>query len=132
MSFSAAFLFLQAAPGGAPAQPSPMPTILMMVGMVVVMYFFMLRPQKKRQDAQKKFGEAIAAGENIVTAAGIHGRIQRVNEDGTLQLEIARGTFVTIERSAVSMEMTNALRAKTTGPVTPAVAAAGSSSTPIK
>jgi len=81
-----------------------------MVGMVVVMYFFMIRPQAKRAKEQKKFTESIASGEKIVTTSGIHGTINRINEDGTLQLEIARGTFIIIDRSAVSMEMTNAYR----------------------
>ena len=89
-----------------------MPQMLIMVGMVAVMYFFMIRPQAKRAKEQKKFGESINSGEQIVTTAGIHGRISQINEDGTLKLEIARGVFITVERSAVSMEMTSAARKK--------------------
>lgn len=99
-------VFLQAQGG------NPMFSMLLMVGMIAVMYFFMIRPQAKRAKEQKKFGESISSGEQIVTTAGIHGRISQVNEDGTLKLEIARGVFVTIERSAVSMEMTSAARKK--------------------
>ena len=99
-------MLLQAAPGN----PYMMP--IMMVGMVVVMYFFMIRPQAKRAKDQKKFGESMNVGEQIVTTSGIHARINRSNEDGTLQLEIARNTFITVERSAVSMEMTVAARKK--------------------
>lgn len=91
---------------------NPTMSIVLMVGMVVVMYFFMIRPQAKRAKEQKKFADGIAAGENIITTAGIHGRINRVNEDGTLQIEISRGVFITIERAAVSMEMTAAFRKK--------------------
>ncbi len=93
--------------------------------MFVVMYFFMIRPQSKRAKEQKKFAEGMNAGEQIVTTAGIHGRINRANEDGTLQLEISRGTFMTIDRSAVSMEMTMAFRKK-------ADAAAGITTTATK
>lgn len=93
--------------------PSPMPSLFIMVGMIVVMYFFMIRPQAKRAKEQKKFAEGINVGEKIVTTAGIHGIINRVNEDGTLQIEVGRGTFMTIERSAVSMEMTTAHKKKT-------------------
>jgi preprotein translocase subunit YajC len=100
-------ILLQAAPGG---NPYMMP--IMMVGMIAVMYFFMIRPQAKRAKEQKKFGESMNTGEQIVTTSGIHARINRANDDGTLQLEIARGTFITIERSAVSMEMTVAARKK--------------------
>ncbi len=99
-------VMLQAQPGGASFG------LLFMGGMLLVMYFFMIRPQAKRAKEQKKFAESINSGEQVVTTAGIHGRINRVNEDGTLVIEINRGTFMTIERSAVSMEMTNAYRKK--------------------
>ncbi len=104
-----ATLVLQAGaqPGG-----NPMLTFLFMGGMFVVMYFFMIRPQQKRAKEQKKFADSMNSGEYVVTTAGIHGTIQRANEDGTLQVEIARGTFVKIERSAVSMELTAANRKK--------------------
>jgi len=92
---------------------SPMPSLFIMVGMIVVMYFFMIRPQAKRAKEQKKFAESIGAGEKIITTAGIHGTIQRVNEDGTLQVEVGRGVFMTVERSAVSMELTAAYKKKT-------------------
>ncbi len=98
--------------------PSPMPSLFIMVGMIVVMYFFMIRPQAKRAKEQKKFADAISAGEKIITTAGIHGTISRVNEDGTLQIEVGRGTFMTIERSAVSMELTTAHKKKAEGTAT--------------
>jgi preprotein translocase subunit YajC len=94
------------------AQGNPMFSLLFMVGMIAVMYFFMIRPQAKRAKEQKKFAESIAVGEKIITSAGIHATITRSNEDGTLQVEVSRGNFMTIERSAVSMEMTNAYRKK--------------------
>ncbi|MBS1782260.1 MAG: preprotein translocase subunit YajC [Bacteroidetes bacterium] len=97
--------------------PSPMPSLFIMVGMIVVMYFFMIRPQAKRAKEQKKFAESINTGERVITSAGIHGTINRVNDDGTLQIEVGRGTFITIERSAVSMEMTNAYKKKTEGAI---------------
>ena len=111
-------MLLQAGPAG-----GGMSMGIMMVGMIVVMYFFMIRPQAKRAKEQKKFSESMDSGENVVTTAGIHGRINKVNDDGTMQLEIARNTFITIERSAVSMEMTTAYRKKT-GAATGAVATA--------
>jgi len=107
MNTNLATIFLQATGG------SPSITIIMMVGMIAVMYFFMIRPQSKRAKEQKAFGESIGTGEKVITTAGIHGTINRINEDGTIQLEIARGTFITIDRSAVSMEMTTAYRKKT-------------------
>ena len=119
-------LMLQAA-GAAPGGGGMMP-IFLMVGMFIVMYFFMIRPQAKRAKEQKKFADSMNAGEQIVTTAGIHARINRANDDGTLQIEISRGTFMTIERSAVSMEMTAAFRKKSETAGT----AAAVTSTPIK
>lgn len=115
-------LILQApASGGNPLMP-----VFLMVGMFVVMYFFMIRPQSKRAKEQKKFSEGIQTGDNIVTTAGIHGRINRINEDGTLKIEVHHGNFLTIERSAVSLEMTAAHRKKMEAAIP------GSTSTPIK
>ncbi len=91
---------------------NPYMSIVLMVGMFAVMYFFMLRPQAKRAKEQKKFAESMNQGEYVITTAGIHGTIQKANDDGTLQLEIARGMVVKIERAAVSMETTVAYRKK--------------------
>jgi len=86
--------------------------LVLLGGMVVVMYFFMFRPQMKRAKLQKEFGNNIKSGDKIVTMAGIHARINRINEDGTLYVEVDRNSFLTIERSAISMEMTQALQKK--------------------
>ena len=94
------------ATGGGMIQP------LFLIGMVVVMYFFMIRPQAKKAKEQKKFSESIQAGEDIVTTSGIHGKINRVKEDGTLKVEVASNTYMTFERAAVSMELTTAARKK--------------------
>ncbi|MBA3827403.1 MAG: preprotein translocase subunit YajC [Taibaiella sp.] len=106
------------------AQPGGFSPLILMVGMLVVMYFFMIRPQAKRAKEQKKFADNMNTGEQIVTTAGIHGRISRINEDGTLKIEVAHGTFINMERSAVSMEMTAAYRkradAAATATTTPA------------
>jgi len=93
-------------------QGNPMFTVFFMVAMIAVMYFFLIRPQAKRAKDQKKFAESMNPGDKIVTSAGIHARITQTNEDGTLKIEINHGTFMTIERSAISMEMTSAARKK--------------------
>ncbi len=103
-------ILLQAQPGG-----SPMFSLLLMGGMVAVMYFFMIRPQAKRAKEQKKFGEGIGVGEKIITTAGIHGTIRNINNDGSLKIEVSANQYLTIERSAVSMEMTMAYRKKNEG-----------------
>jgi preprotein translocase subunit YajC len=111
----------------AQAAPPPggnMTMVFIMIAMFIIMYFFMILPQQKRAKEQKKFTDSITSGEMIITTAGIHGRINRENEDGTLQLEISRATFMTIDRSAVSMEMTQAYRKKNNPAAAPATASA--------
>ncbi len=78
-------------------------------GMIVVFWLFFIRPQAKKAKDQKKFIEDLQKGEKIVTIAGIHGTVNKVNEDGTLSIEVSPGSYIKIERSAISMEWTNAL-----------------------
>lgn len=101
-------MLLQAQPAG-----GGMMFPLLMVGMIVVMYFFMIRPQQKKAKEAKAFADQIKTGDKIVTTSGIHGRIIRDNNaDGTITVEIGRNTEITIERQAISMEMTKAMMKK--------------------
>ncbi len=103
--------FLMAAKGG---QPDPTMNLVFMLAMIGVLYFFMIRPQMKKAKEQKSFVASINPGDTIVTIAGIHGKIIRENEDGTIAVEIDRNTIVKMERSAISMEMTKTLQQKNT------------------
>ena len=77
--------------------------------MIVVFWLFFIRPQAKRAKNQKKFIEDLGKGDKIVTIAGIHGTINKVNEDGTLNIEVSPGSYLKIEKSAISMDWTAAL-----------------------
>lgn len=80
---------------------------MVMLGlMVLVFWLFMIRPQAKKAKEQKKFIQELQKGDKVVTIAGIHGVVSRVNEDGTLQLEVNPGSYLRIEKSAISMEWT--------------------------
>jgi len=74
--------------------------------MILVFYFFMIRPQAKKAKEQKKFVEGMQKGDKIVTIAGIHGTINKVNEDGTIMLEISPGSYMKMEKSSISQEWT--------------------------
>ena len=74
--------------------------------MIIVFYFFMIRPQTKKVKLQKQFLTNLQKGDKVVTIAGIHGTVNKMNDDGTMQLEINPGSYIKIEKSAVSMEMT--------------------------
>ena len=77
--------------------------------MVLVFWLFFIRPQSKRAKNQKSFIENLGKGDKIVTIAGIHGTINKVNEDGTLNIEVSPGSYIKIEKSAISMDWTSAL-----------------------
>ena len=77
--------------------------------MIVVFWLFFIRPQAKKAKNQKKFIEDLQRGDKIVTIAGIHGTINKVNEDGTLNIEVSPGSYIKIEKSAISMEWTASL-----------------------
>ena len=77
--------------------------------MIVVFWLFFIRPQAKKAKQQKTFIENLQKGDKIVTIAGIHGIVNKVNEDGTLSVEINPGSYIKIEKSAISMEWTNQL-----------------------
>ena len=97
------FIFLQA--GSASAWPQ----MLLLGGMILVFWLFMIRPQAKKAKMAKQFQENLNKGDKIVTIAGIHGNVSKVNEDGTIQLETSPGSYMKVERSAISMEWTNQL-----------------------
>ncbi|MBK7762218.1 MAG: preprotein translocase subunit YajC [Bacteroidetes bacterium] len=93
-------------------KPNPMSTLFFMGAMIVVMYFFMIRPQMKKAKEQKAFANQNNAGDIIVTIAGIYGKIVKANDDGTIMVEVDRNTIIKMDRSAISMEMTAAYRKK--------------------
>ena len=94
-------IFLQAT-----SATSSWTTPVMMGGMILVFYFFMIRPQQKKAKEQKQFISDMQKGDKIVTIAGIHGTINKVNDDGTLMMETSPGSYIKIERSSISMEWT--------------------------
>jgi preprotein translocase subunit YajC len=85
---------------------SSLPNLFIIGGMIVVFYFFMIRPQQKKAKEQKKFISEMQKGDKIVTIAGIHGTINKLNDDGTLLLETSPGSYMKIERSTISPEWT--------------------------
>jgi len=75
--------------------------------MILVFWLFFIRPQAKKAKNQKTFVEGLQRGDKVVTIAGIHGTINKLNEDGTVNLEISPGSYIKVEKSSISMEMSN-------------------------
>jgi preprotein translocase subunit YajC len=78
---------------------------------IIVFYFFMIRPQMKKQKDQNRFKSEIKKGDRIITIGGVHGKIAEISER-TFIIEVEGGVRLKIEKSAVSMESTMALQKK--------------------
>ena len=74
---------------------------------IIVFYFFMIRPQTKKQKDQKKYVNELKKGDKVVTTAGIHGRIADMNET-TFLVEVDNGK-IRFDKSAISLEASKAL-----------------------
>jgi preprotein translocase subunit YajC len=85
------------------------PQLLLIGGMVLVFWLFMIRPQQKKAKQAKLFQQNMTKGDKVVTIAGIHGIVNKVNEDGTLMLETSPGSYMKIEKSSISIEWTQNL-----------------------
>ena len=89
------------------ADASSLTSMLPFLAMIIVLYFFMIRPQMKRQKNEKNFQAEIKKGSKVVTSSGIHGKIVELNAtDNTVTIETGAGK-IKFERSAISMELTN-------------------------
>ena len=98
-----ATILLQAAPSIGGINPQ-----FIMLGLIaVVFYFFMIRPQVKKQKDQKKYVTELKKGDKVITTAGIHGRIAEVSET-TFLIEVENGK-IRFDKTAISLEASKAL-----------------------
>jgi preprotein translocase subunit YajC len=107
-------IFLQAQGG------SSTMSLVLLAGMILVFWLFMIRPQAKKAKLAKSFQENLQKGDKIVTIAGIHGRVNKINEDTTIEMETSPGSYMKVEKSAISMEMTANVNKAAAGTTTPA------------
>jgi len=90
------------------SQGSAMPMILMMVAIFAIMYFFMIRPQQKRQKEIQKFQNQLTEGTQVVTGGGIYGTVKSVDlAKNTVDVKIARDVVITVDKSYVFKDMAN-------------------------
>jgi preprotein translocase subunit YajC len=94
--------FAQTAPAAAAGgdMQSSLMSMLPLVLMFVVLYFVMIRPQMKKQKEHKAMIDAIAKGDEVVTAGGMLGKVSKLGES-YVGLEVANGVEIQIQRSAV-------------------------------
>ena len=99
MFISSAFAQTAPAAAGGDTQSTLM-SILPLILMFVVLYFVMIRPQMKKQKEHRSMIDALAKGDEVVTAGGLLGKISKLGE-GNLGIEIANGVEVQVQRTAV-------------------------------
>ena len=101
-------IFLEAEPTG---WLSSLTGMLPIILIIFVFYFFMIRPQMKRQKDEQKFQSDIKKGDKIVTIGGIHGKIHGIKETKII-LEIGENTKITIDKHAISKEKSSIITDK--------------------
>ena len=79
-----------------------MPFLLMMGAMFIVMYFFMIRPQIKKQKKEVAYRSSLKKGDKIMTIGGIHGKVLDV-KDTVVYIEVSTGIKLKVEKPAISM-----------------------------
>lgn len=77
--------------------------LIMMVAIFAIMYFFMIRPQNKKQKEIAKFRKNLEVGQSVVTAGGIYGKIKEV-EDNTVVVEVAAGVKIKVDKNSISAD----------------------------
>ncbi|RZK50282.1 MAG: preprotein translocase subunit YajC [Pedobacter sp.] len=93
------------------ADNSMVPSFITMGLIMIILYFFMMRPQLKKAKEHKKLVGDLKVGDKVVTTAGIHGKIVGTNET-TFLIEVEGGTKIRFEKSAIALDATRALEAK--------------------
>ena len=87
--------------------------IVMIVALIAIFYFFMIRPQHKRQKEIRKFREGLNVGDRIITAGGIYGKIRGIKENALI-IEIADNVKITIDKGSVYPSAADAAQAQQT------------------
>lgn len=74
--------------------------LIMMVAIFAIMYFFMIRPQNKKQKEIANFRKNLEVGQSVVTAGGIYGKIKEI-EDNTVVVEVAAGVKIKVDKNLI-------------------------------
>lgn len=93
----------QEAAAAAPnASASPFSGLVFMGVIFVIFYFFIIRPQSKKYKSHQTMIAAIAKGDTVITNGGLHGKVVKVSDNGTMTLNIAKDVDVVVERSMIA------------------------------
>ena len=89
---------LQAESGG-----NPLIFFILVFG---VFWFFMIRPQVKKQKLERKFRQELKKGDKVITSSGLHGKVVEVSEN-TLKLDVGSNIILKFNKSGISAELSN-------------------------
>ena len=82
--------------------------LLMMVAIFAIMYFFMIRPQQKRQKEIQNFQNSLTEGAEVVTGGGIYGTVKKIDlTTGIIEVKIADGVVIKVDKSYVFKDMSS-------------------------
>ena len=90
---------------------NPLMSFLPLILIVVVFYFFMIRPQMKRQKETRQFRENLKKGDKVVTTGGIYGKISELKET-VIHLEIAKDVIIKVDKNGIIKDMSDAPQQK--------------------
>ena len=95
------------------AQGSGMSMIIMMVAIFAIMYFFMIKPQQKKQKEIQKFQNELKEGTPVVTGGGIYGTVSKVDlATGKIDVKIARDVVITVDKGYVFKDANSGIQQK--------------------
>ena len=98
-------LILAAQASGGSADGGGLSMLIMMLAIFAIMWFFMIRPQQKKQKEIRNFQNSLTEGSKVVTGGGVYGTVKRIDiEKGRVELEIARGVVVEVDKSSVFVD----------------------------
>lgn len=81
--------------------------LLMMVAIFAIMWFFMVRPQQKKQKKIREFQNSLQDGSRVVTGGGIYGTVKRIDQaKNIIEVEIARGVVISVDKGYVFADAT--------------------------
>jgi preprotein translocase subunit YajC len=102
MMSNLAFVYLmgQPAAGTAAGQPNPMMTFLPLILVFVVFYFFLIRPQMKKQKDMTNYRNTLKKGDKIITTGGIYGRVVEV-KDNFVMIEVGGDVKLKVDKNAL-------------------------------
>ena len=87
--------------------------MIMMVVLFAIMWFFMIRPQQKKQKEIQKFQNSLAEGMSVVTGGGIYGTVKKVDvASGVIEVEIAKGVTIRVDKAYVFKDAAAQVAAK--------------------